>query len=172
VILIDTSAWIEFLRGTESPVCREVERLLVEDLAVTDPVAMEVLAGARDDRHLRDLRGRLGRAEMLPCEAVDYLAAAMLYRQCRQQGETVRRLLHCLIAAAAIRHDVPVLHCDADFAALARHSELQVHPSAGKTRVRVRPEHGHPVRRARGRLDVHISRTAARPGRPAPAGGR
>ena len=130
MILIDTSAWIEFLRDTESPVCQEVERLLDDQLAVTDPVAMEVLAGARDDKHLQDLRGLLGRAEMLRCGAVDYLAAAMLYRQCRQKGETVRRLLDCLIAAIAIRHDVPVLHSDADFEALARHTELRVHPAA------------------------------------------
>ena len=131
MILIDTSAWIEFLRGTESPACQEVERLLGASLAVTDPVAMEVLAGARDDKHLQDLRGALGRAEMLRCEAVDYLTAAMLYRQCRQKGETVRRLLDCLIAAVAIRHDVPVLHSDADFEALARHTDLRLHPTAG-----------------------------------------
>jgi predicted nucleic acid-binding protein len=130
VILIDTSAWIEYLRGTESTVCQEVERLLDASLAVTDPVAMEVLAGARDDKHLQDLRGLLGRAEMLRCEALDYLAAAMLYRQCRQGGATVRRLLDCLIAAIAIRHDVPILHSDADFSALARHTELRVHPAA------------------------------------------
>lgn len=132
MILIDTSAWIEFLRGTESPVCQEVERLLGAELAVTDPVAMEVLAGARNDKHLQDLRGLLGRAELLRCDAVDYLAAAMLYRQCRLKGETVRRLLDCLIAAAAIRHGVPVLHSDADFEALARHTELTVHRPRGR----------------------------------------
>ena len=130
MILVDTSAWIEFLRGTESRVCREVESLLGDDLAVTDPVAMEVLAGARDDKHLQDLRGLLGRAELLRCEPVDFLTGAMLYRQCRQKGETVRRLLDCLIAATAIRHGVPVLHSDADFEALARHTELRVHPAA------------------------------------------
>lgn len=127
MILIDTSAWIEFLRGTESRVCQEVERLLGDGLAVTDPVAMEVLAGARDDQHLHDLRGMLGRAEMLRCEGVDYPAAAMLYRQCRQKGETVRRLIDCLIAAVAIRHDVPLLQRDADFDALARHTALRIH---------------------------------------------
>ena len=131
MILVDTSAWIEFLRGTESPVCQEVDRLLGSALAVTDPVAMEVLAGARDDKHLQDLRGLLGRAELLRCEAGDFLAAALLYRQCRQQGETVRRLLNCLIATIAIRHDVPVLHSDTDFQALARHTGLRVHPARG-----------------------------------------
>jgi predicted nucleic acid-binding protein len=69
VILVDTSAWIEFLRGTESATCREVDRLLGTEIAVTDPVLMEVLAGARDDKHLRDLRGLVvvDVAERLPC---------------------------------------------------------------------------------------------------------
>lgn len=129
MILLDTSAWIEFLRGTESQVCREVERLLGEDIAVTDPIAMEILAGARGDEHLQELRGLLGRAELLRCEPVDYPAAAMLYRQCRQSGETVRRLLDCLIGAVAVRHNVPVLHSDADFDALARHTALRTHPA-------------------------------------------
>ena len=131
MILVDTSAWIEFLRGTESAACHEVELLLGSAMAVSDPIAMEVLAGARDDQHLQHLRGLLGRAEMLRVHSVDYASAAMLYRQCRQQGETVRRLLDCLIAATAIRHDVPVLHCDEDFAVLARHTALTVHSPTG-----------------------------------------
>ena len=65
MILIDSSAWIEFLRGTGSAVCDEVDRLLDADVAITDPVLMEVLAGARDEHHLQQLRGLLGRARML-----------------------------------------------------------------------------------------------------------
>jgi predicted nucleic acid-binding protein len=127
LILIDSSAWIEFLRGTDSPVCREVDRLLARRIAVTDPVVMEVLAGAKDDGHLHALRGMLGRAQLLRCESGDYLSAAMLYRQCRARGATVRRLVDCLIGAVAIRHDIPVLHADADFTALARHTTLRAH---------------------------------------------
>lgn len=127
MILVDTSAWVEFLRDTGSPVCNEVDRLLKARLAITEPVVMEVLAGARDDRHLRDLRGLLGRAELLRCTSADYLAAAHLYRQCRQRGETVRRPIDCLIGAVAIGHDATVLHHDEDFDVLARHTELKVH---------------------------------------------
>jgi hypothetical protein len=126
VILVDTSAWVEFLRGTGSPTCQQVETLLEEEIATCDPVVMEVLAGARDDGHLRQLRGLLGRASMLHCESPDFIAAADLYRQCRQRGETVRRLIDCQIAAIAIRHGVPVLHHDSDFEVLARHTELVV----------------------------------------------
>ena len=131
MILVDTSAWVEFLRGTGSPACQEVDRLLEADLAITDAVLMEVLAGAQEDQEVRRLRALLGRAELLACTSVDFPAAAQLYRQCRQQGETVRRMIDCLIAATAVRHAVPVLHADADFAVLARHTALELHRIPG-----------------------------------------
>jgi predicted nucleic acid-binding protein len=126
VILIDTSAWVEFLRDTKSPVCARVDALLSADIAVCEPVRMEVLAGARDERHLRDLRGLLARATIIPTQAIDYEEAAALFRVCRRSGETVRKLMDCLIACAAIRVDAPILHNDADFDVLARHTPLQV----------------------------------------------
>jgi predicted nucleic acid-binding protein len=126
LILIDTSAWIEFLRDTGSPVCQRVDDLLATDIASCDAIRMEVLAGARDERHLQQLRGLLARTSILPTGPVDYDAAAGLYRACRQRGGTVRKLMDCLIAAVAIRADVPVLHMDADFIALAQHSKLRV----------------------------------------------
>ncbi len=127
MILIDTSAWIEFLRNTGSPTCGEVDRLLAADIAVCDPIRMEVLAGARDEFHLRQLRGLLARATMLPTGPADYEAAATLYRACRRRGETVRKLIDCLIGAIAIREEVPVLHADTDFDVLARHTALEIH---------------------------------------------
>jgi predicted nucleic acid-binding protein len=57
---------------------------------------------------------------------VDYDAAAALYRTCRQKGQTVRKLIDCLIAAVAIRGDVPILHRDVDFDVLSRHTALRV----------------------------------------------
>ena len=126
MILVDTSAWIEFLRDTGSPVCQRVDNLLATEIATCDVVRMEVLAGARDEQHLQQLRRLLARASTLPTEPVDYDAAAALYRTCRQRGHTVRKLIDCLIAAVAIRGNVPVLHRDADFDILAQHTPLQV----------------------------------------------
>ena len=132
MILIDTSAWVEFLRDTGSPACHEVDLLLGGDIATCDPVVMEVLAGSRDKAHLRQLRALLSRATLVQAESIDYLAAAALYRDCRARGETVRRLIDALIAAIAIRAGLPVLHHDADFEVLARHTALLVHhPSGG-----------------------------------------
>ena len=127
VILVDSSAWVEFLRDTGSVVCLLVEELLAADIAVCEPVRMEVLAGARDESHLLDLRRLLARAAVIPTQAADYEDAAALYRRCRREGETVRKLMDCLIATIAIRAGVPVLHNDADFDVLARHTELRIY---------------------------------------------
>lgn len=126
MILVDTSAWIEFLRDTRSPVATRVEALLDADIATCDPVRMEVLAGARDERHLHDLRRLLARAVLLPTRPTAYEDGAALYRACRRSGATVRRLMDCLIAAVAVGAGVPVLHADADFDVLAQHTPLNV----------------------------------------------
>lgn len=126
MILIDTSAWIEFLRDTGSPTCARVDQLLAEEIATCHPVRMELLAGARDEQHLQALRSLLARTTTLETLPTDYEAAAVLYRVCRRRGETVRKLIDCLIAAHAIRVRLPLLHTDADFDVLARHTELIV----------------------------------------------
>ena len=130
MILVDTSAWIEFLRDTGSEVCVAVDRLLDSDLAICDAVSMEVLAGARSERHLTQLRGLLARTTLLPTTPADYDAAASMYRSCRARGETVRKLIDCLIGAVAVRAGAEVLHADVDFSSLARHTELRLHPDS------------------------------------------
>lgn len=126
MILIDTSAWVEFLRDTGSPVCLRVDALLRTRIATCHPVRMEVLAGARDDAHLQDLRGLFARTTLLDTMPVDYEQAASIYRVCRRGGETVRELVDCLIAAVAIREHIDLLASDDDFKAIARHSGLQL----------------------------------------------
>ena len=120
MILIDTSAWIEFLRGTDSAACQRVDGLLAEPIATCDPVRMELLAGARSEAHLAELRALIARATVLPTTSVHYEQAAGLYRQARASGLTVRRLVDCLIAAVAIDHGIALLHADRDFDALGR----------------------------------------------------
>lgn len=127
MILADSSAWIEYLRRTESVADRRMDALLGEDaVAVTDVVLMEVLAGARDELDSIRLRRLLRRCEPFPTTPVDYEAAAQLHRACRAGGETVRKLTDCLIAAVAIRTGVRVLSADADFTVLSRHTALEL----------------------------------------------
>jgi len=129
VILLDTSAWVEYLRKTGSPEAIGVRELLAADapIATCDPVRMEVLAGARDEQHLGQLRQLLAGAQTLPTTPGDYEAAAAYARACRAQGVMVRRTLDCLIAAVAIAHGLPVLHRDRDFDKVAAVAPLAIH---------------------------------------------
>ena len=120
MILIDTSAWIEFLRDTGSPACTRVDQLLAGEIGTCDPVRMEVLAGARDGSNLADLRRLLARATTLPTLTRHYDDAASIYRRARAQGLTVRRLNDCLIAAIALDNGASLLHADRDFNVIAQ----------------------------------------------------
>ena len=128
--LVDTSAWIDYLRATGSPTHRTVRRLIEDDveLVTTDVVVMELLAGGRDDGHVASLRRLLARCELVAVEGLaDYEEAAAIYRRCRRAGATVRALNDCLIAAVALRADLSVLHADRDFDVLAEHTGLRLH---------------------------------------------
>jgi len=129
VILVDTSAWIEFQRATGSVVDRRLTAAIEgnEPLATIGLVILELLAGARDERQASDLRRLLGRCRLLVLEEPsDFEAAAALYRACRRGGSTIRRLPDCLIAIVAIRTGARLLHLDSDFDAIARHAPLAV----------------------------------------------
>ena len=129
VILTDSSAWVEYLRGTGSAVHARVRahHELSSELAFTEIVAMELYAGARSAAEERDVDAIVRGSSFLAVGGLaDYEHAASLYRTCRRRGETIRRMNDCLIAVVAIRNDVPVLHNDRDFDVLARHTELRV----------------------------------------------
>jgi predicted nucleic acid-binding protein len=122
VILADTSAWVEFDRATGSAVDRRVTALIEGDgpLAVTEPVVMEVLAGARSEDREAELRRLLLRFELLTFDtSVDFEAAGRIYRRCRRAGITPRGLLDCMIASVALRHGAALLAADVDLVRVA-----------------------------------------------------
>ncbi|MBA2416575.1 MAG: PIN domain nuclease [Geodermatophilaceae bacterium] len=123
MILADTSAWIEYDRATGSAVDERLSQLIASDgpLAVTEPVVMEVLAGARSDEREADLRRLLLRFPLLHFDAVtDFGAAADIYRRCRRTGVTPRGMIDCMIASVARRRGVALLAHDADLDRIAR----------------------------------------------------
>jgi predicted nucleic acid-binding protein len=131
VILADSSAWIEELRGTGSPVHAALLDALRsgETVATTEPVFMELLAGARSPDELQRTRARLITFPMLRVGGLaTYEHAAAVWRACRASGDQLRNKTDCLIAAVAIREGAPVLHADRDFDVIARHTPLRVHP--------------------------------------------
>lgn len=136
MILVDTSAWVEYDRATGSAVDQRVASLIAIDgnLAVTEPVVMEVTAGARSDAREADLRRLLLRFDLLHFDAVtDFAAAARIYRRCRQAGVTPRGMIDCMIAAVAWRQNAVLLSWDADMDRVARVIGLELDEASLRT---------------------------------------
>jgi predicted nucleic acid-binding protein len=128
MILVDTSAWIEYLRATESTAAIEVRRLISDttgQIVMCEPIAMEILCGATNETHSALERLVNGLPSLPVDNAVDFRAAADTYRAARRAGKTIRSINDCLIAAVAIRHNVRVVHCDTDFDVIARLTGLE-----------------------------------------------
>ena len=126
--MIDTSAWVDYLRG-EPPAAaarvRELVSIEPTELVICEPIAMELLAGAGDEPMLARLdRLATGLRSVRLIPEVDFRSAAGLYRQARARGETVRSLVDCLIAAVALRQGVRVVHKDRDLEVLGRTAGL------------------------------------------------
>ena len=123
MILADTSAWVEYDRATRSAVDNRLLELISNDdtgLAVTEPVIMEVVAGARSDDREAHLRRLLARFVLLRFDAAaDFDAAARIYRTCRRAGITPRGMVDCMIASVAWRHGATLLAHDADMTRVA-----------------------------------------------------
>jgi predicted nucleic acid-binding protein len=128
VILIDTSAWIEYFRATGSAAAVEVRRLLSEEadqVAMCEPVAMEILSGVADDNSYAKLERLVNGLPSLNVDSsIDFRVAAQMHRAARRAGRTVRSINDCLIAAVAIRHSARIVHRDSDFEVIAAMTSL------------------------------------------------
>ena len=136
-MIVDTSAWIEYLRRTESPVNLALRHAVRTGSAIATPapVVMELLTGCRNETEERDLLKLLGRFEILvPGSLGQFQSAARIYRTCRRAGWTIRSTVDCLVAAAALDARRPLLARNRDFDTIARHTELElVVPAAPAT---------------------------------------
>jgi predicted nucleic acid-binding protein len=128
VILVDTSAWIEFLRATGSAADRRVTEILgSQPYAVTDVVVGELLAGAVSPAEEARVRTIADSGRFYPVRPLfDYEIAADTYRACRIAGTPPRSLADCLIAAVAMGNDLELLATDRDFERIARHVPLRL----------------------------------------------
>ena len=133
MILADTSAWVEFDAGAGSTVDARITTLIESNgpLVATQPVIMEVLAGARSAKRENDLRRLLLRFRLLGFDAaIDFDAAARIYRQCRSAGVTPRGMVDCMIAAVAWRHAAAILAADVDLKRVAAVIGIELDPAS------------------------------------------
>jgi predicted nucleic acid-binding protein len=127
--LVDTSAWIAYLRDTDSEVCNKLDALIEKDdrVATTDVVIMELLSGVATPQTRQKIWGLMNRCVMLPTRPLfDYEVAAELYSRCRADGFNPANTNDLLIAAVAIGKKVPLLAADTDFERIAAVSSLRL----------------------------------------------
>ena len=128
--IVDSSAWIEYLRKTGSRAhlqVREMVRRESPNAGVTEPVIMELLAGASSRENFMRLQQLMDAMPLCSVSPVsDFTEAAALLRYLRDKGITIQSKVDCLIAAVASRRDATIVHADGDFDTIASRYPVQV----------------------------------------------
>lgn len=127
MILVDSSVWIDYFRGVETPqVIRLDECLGRTPLAVGDLIVAEVLQGMRGSREFKKVQRMFDAFIRLDVCGYDLaLKAAQNYRALRARGITIRKTIDTLIATRCIEDDLLLLHADADFRPFAQYLGLR-----------------------------------------------
>lgn len=126
---MDTSVWVDFLRGEDSSQRQLLHRLIEDeaDISITEIILTEILQGIKNDREFQVIKDYLLEFPVHEPRGIEtYLHAARIYRDCRKKGKTVRRTVDCIIAAICIENDLALLHKDSDFDLIQACTRLQV----------------------------------------------
>ena len=125
MVLVDTSVWIDFLKGEESPEGKKLEELLEEekDIFTTGIIVQEILSGIKEKKLRKEIKEDLERLVLIMPSLDTHISAAEIYDKCRKKGFNIRSGSDCLIAALAIEYDIGLLQKDRDFKFIA-----EVHP--------------------------------------------
>lgn len=128
MVIVDTTVWIDYLRGTENPETRWLDReLRRQRLGLTDLILCEVLQGIRDQSAFAKVRSDLLKFQVFQTGgSILAIAAAQNYRDLRQRGYTVHQTIDCLIATFCLEARHELLHRDRDFDCFENVLGLQV----------------------------------------------
>lgn len=130
MILVDSSVWVDYLRGTPTPQADKLDALLgTVPLAVGDLILTEVLQGCRTDREFNDVRRLLLNLTVVPIGGENVaIEAARNYRRLRALGLTARKTIDTVIATRCIVDKLELLHSDRDFDPFEQHLGLRCVP--------------------------------------------
>jgi predicted nucleic acid-binding protein len=117
MILADTSAWIDYLRGTASPAAETLDAILGEqEVVIGDLILVELLQGYRKEREAKEIAAGLSTLPVVTlCGPELAVKAADNYRFLRASGVTIRGTIDVIIATWCIANDVQLIAVDRDF---------------------------------------------------------
>jgi hypothetical protein len=130
MIVVDTTVWIDFLGGRDTPFDRHLTTLIEQGagLALTDLIYCEILQGILDDTQYARTRDLLLAYPILRVRGLTtFERAANIYRACRKRGFTIRKTADCLIAATCLEAGAELFHNDRDFDAIAKVESLRIY---------------------------------------------
>jgi predicted nucleic acid-binding protein len=125
-VLVDTSVWIDYFRGTATDKVAQLDELIRqrEDICCCGFVLTEVLQGIRDDHAFATTRELFDGLLYLEADRATFEQGAGIYRALRRKGATIRSPIDCLIAATVRQHGVHLLENDRDFQAIDEYFRL------------------------------------------------
>ncbi len=127
MIVVDSSVWIDYFTGRDSPEVGLLDQLLGEELIATgDLMLVEVLQGFRTDRAYRQARSLLLSLTIVNMlDKAIALKSAANFRALRRKGVTVRKTIDAIIATWCVENQLPLLHADKDFRPFHQHLGLK-----------------------------------------------
>jgi predicted nucleic acid-binding protein len=128
LILVDSSVWIDYFRGSITPQTEKLDRLLgSEPLALGDLILTEVLQGFTEERDFNQARNMLTELTVVELGGKEVaIQAARNFRTLRKRGVTVRKTIDTVIATRCIESGYRLLHSDKDFDPFVNHLGLRV----------------------------------------------
>lgn len=128
MILVDSSVWIDYFKGTITAQTELLDKLLGQrPLAIGDLILTEVLQGFEDQRDFNDARRLLTSLMVVELGGQEIaIQAAKNFRALRRRGVTVRKAIDTVIATRCIESGYDLLHSDRDFDPFAKHLGLRV----------------------------------------------
>jgi predicted nucleic acid-binding protein len=126
MILVDSSVWIDFFLGRDTPQVEILDRNLgVRAVGVGDLILTEVLQGFRNNKDYRIARSIMDELTVFEMLGKDLaIKSAENFRKLRKLGITVRKTADVIIATYCIEHGLPLLFSDKDFQPFVQHLKL------------------------------------------------
>jgi predicted nucleic acid-binding protein len=128
MVIVDTTIWIDFLKGRENPGVARLEYLLNEeaDIFTTGIIIQELLNGIKERKQRDEVKGDMDRFVLIMPSLKTHVRAAEIFDGCRKKGITIRSIVDCLIASLAMEHDLPVLENDRDYKWISKAFPLKI----------------------------------------------
>ena len=126
MILVDSSVWIDYFRGTTTPQAEKLDLLLGnEPIATCDLILTEVLQGFVSDRDFNQAKKLMTSLVIVDLAGQTMaIQAAKNFRALRALGITVRKTIDTVIATRCIESGLPLLYSDRDFDPFVEHLGL------------------------------------------------